>query len=476
VANYYPAITEAFYSNIPLLVLTADRPSDYIDIFDGQTIRQNAIFHQHSYGDFQLIEDDSEESDFKNKEIIQKAIELCFEKKGPIHINIPISEPLYDLVMEIPSFSTAEKTIQEKKYTLPSRLIAEWNTRSRILILVGTHPFSQELNTQLMQLAKNNSAVILCEANSNISNDKFFHHIDRYIFNFDSEDYRMFAPDLLITIGQNVVSKKVKQFLRQAQPQSHWHIDTYWQPDTYFCLTEKIEISANAFFGQFIKAINLDPQPYFQLWESLKDKRDKKHEAFLNSVGFSDFYLYYLLSMKIPENYQVHFSNSSAIRYAQLFDFEKQQVFCNRGTSGIDGSTSTAMGFAIKSKNPTVLVTGDIGFFYDINGLWNAYIPPFTRIIICNNGQGDIFNIIPGPKNANDNTLNEFITTKHHHHAEHLAKHFGFSYVKVDDDTTLGRILDNFFKPDSQPKILEVCTQEIENSEVLKSYFEFLKS
>ena len=169
----------------------------------------------------------------------------------------------------------------------------------------------------------------------------------------------------------------------------------------------------------------------------------------------------------------MHFSNSSAIRYAQLFDFQKNKTYCNRGTSGIDGSTSTAMGFAMKSKNPTVLVTGDVSFFYDINGLWNNYIPPYTRIIIFNNGGGDIFKIIPGPSSTN--ALDEFILTKHQKNAELLAKHFGFSYTKVEDEDTLSRVLDNFFKPDAKPKILEINTSRIENAEVLKEYFEFLK-
>lgn len=475
VANYYPAITEAYYANIPLLVLTADRPSEFIDVFDGQTIRQNNIFQQHSYGDFQLLEDHEEDAEFKNKEIIQKAVEICIEKSGPVHINIPLSEPLYDLTMEIPTFPSVEKKLQKKNFEIPSRLIAEWNTTKRILILVGTKDYSSELNVQLTQLAKNHTAVVLYEASSNIHHEKFFGHIDRYIFNFSEEDYKTYAPDLLITIGQNVVSKKVKQFLRKANPKQHWHIDPHWQPDTYFCLTEKINAKAEDFFAEFIGKINLEPQAFYNLWDNLKLKRDVKHNEFLNIVGFSDFYFYYLLSLKTPVHYNIHFSNSSAIRYAQLFDYNERQVYCNRGTSGIDGSTSTAMGFAIKAKSPTVLVTGDLSFFYDINGLWNPYIPPFTRIIVCNNGQGDIFKIIPGPSNANDNTLNEFITTKHHLHAEYIAKHFGLGYVKVDDDSTLGRVLDNFFKPDSKPKILEICTQEIENSQVLKNYFEFLK-
>lgn len=475
VANYYPAVTEAFYQNVPLLILTADRPTDFVDIFDGQTIRQKDIFHQHSYGDFQLLEDGKENAEDINFDIIKKAIELCFEKQGPVHINIPLEEPLYELVSELPSFPTVEKTIRHKEYEVPSNLIADWHTSQRIMLLVGTRDYSPELENQLTQLVKNHSVVVLSEANSNLYHEKFFRHIDRYIFNFTEEDYKKYAPDLLITIGQNVVSKKVKQFLRKARPKQHWHLDEVWQPDTYFSLTEKIEVKPEIFFSKLLKFINLEPRPYFNLWDVLRDKKDSKHELFLNKAEFSDFYFFNKASQTIPENYNIHFSNSSAIRYAQLFDFGKRKMYCNRGTSGIDGSTSTAMGFAIKNSNPTLLITGDLAFFYDINGLWNQYIPPFVRIIIFNNGEGNIFKIIPGPGNANPNTLDEFIATKHRKHAEHLAKHFGFSYIKVEDEPTLDRVLENFFKPDLQPKILEVNTYGKNSADVQKAYFEFMK-
>ncbi|SHH12079.1 2-succinyl-5-enolpyruvyl-6-hydroxy-3-cyclohexene-1-carboxylate synthase [Chryseobacterium oranimense] len=475
VANYYPAVTEAFYQNVPLLILTADRPTDYVDIFDGQTIRQKDIFHQHSYGDFQLLEDSKENAEDVNFDIIKKAIEQCFEKQGPVHINIPLEEPLYELVSELPSFPTVEKTIRHKEYEIPSNLIADWHTSQRIMILVGTKDYSPELESQLTQLVKNHSVVVLSEANSNLYHEKFFRHIDRYIFNFTEEDYKTYAPDLLITVGQNVVSKKVKQFLRSARPKQHWHLDEVWQPDTYFSLTEKIEVKPEVFFSKLLKFINLEPRPYFNLWDVLRDKKDARHEQFLNMVEFSDFYFFNKASQTIPENYNIHFSNSSAIRYAQLFDFGKRKMYCNRGTSGIDGSTSTAMGFAIKNANPTLLITGDLSFFYDINGLWNQYIPPFVRIIIFNNGEGNIFKIIPGPGNANPNTLDEFIATKHRKHAEHLAKHFGFSYIKVEDEPTLDRVLENFFKPDLQPKILEVNTYGKNSADVQKAYFEFMK-
>ena len=472
-ANYYPPITEAFYQNTPLLILTADRPTDYVDIFDGQTIRQKDLYQQHSYGDFQLLEDSAENADDENFAIIKKAIEVCFEKQGPVHINIPLEEPLYEMVSELPHFPPVEKTIRDTVYDLPPNLVAEWNTSKRILILVGTRDHSEELEMQLSQLVKNHSVVVLKEANSNLKHEKFFAHIDRYIFNFDEAAFKMYAPDLLITVGQNVVSKKVKQFLRKANPKNHWHIDEVWHPDTFFSLTEKIKTTPEKFFAKLLNFIALEPSPYFNLWDVLRDKRDVKHDEYCLRTRFSDFKFFEILSHKLPQNINLHISNSSAIRYAQLFDFQKNNIYCNRGTSGIDGSTSTAMGFAMKDKKQTVLVTGDISFFYDINGLWNNYIPPYTRIIVFNNGGGDIFKIIPGP--GSTNALDEFILTKHHKNAEYLAKHFGFAYTKVDDEDTLLRVLDNFFKHDEKAKILEVDTSEIENAEVLKGYFEFLK-
>ena len=384
-ANYYPAITEAFYQNIPLLILTADRPTDFVDLFDGQTIRQNEIYQQHSYGDFQLLEDGEANANDENFAIIKKAIELCYEKQGPVHVNIPLKEPLYNLVSELPNFPPVEKTIQKKEEEFLPNFAADWNLSKRIMILVGTRDYSEELEMLLSQLVKNHSVVVLKEANSNLRHDKFFGHIDRYIFNFNESDYQTYAPDLLITIGQNVVSKKIKQFLRAAKPKNHWHIDEFWHPDTFYSLTEKIKNKPEKFFSKLLNFISLEPSSYFNLWEVLRDKRDLKHQEYCLKSTFSDFQFYDILSQKLPENINLHFSNSSPIRYAQLFDFQKNNIYCNRGTSGIDGCTSTAMGFAMKDSKQTVLVTGELSFFYDINGLWNNYIPPYTRIIIFNN-------------------------------------------------------------------------------------------
>lgn len=472
-ANYYPAVTEAFYANVPILLLTADRPADFVDLFDGQTIRQKNLFHQHSYGDFELNEDETEEAERENFNLITTAASLCWQRQGPVHLNIPLAEPLYDFTEVLPVMPRAEVPLNPKKYQIPASLVAQWNTAKRILILAGTLSPNPELNGLLAQLVKNHSVVVLAEAQSNLAGAKIFGHTDRYIFGFEEEDFRTYAPDLLITIGQNVVSKKVKQFLRRASAKKHWHIDPHWHPDTYFSLSEKIAARPEVFFQQLLPQILLEPQPYFNLWQTLREKADRRHREYLAQTPFSDLEVFHRFAETLPADYAVHFSNSAPIRYAQLFDFGQNPVFCNRGTSGIDGSTSTAMGYALANENPTVLMAGDIGFFYDINGLWNQYIPASTRIIVVNNGGGDIFKIIPGPARAPE-PLRKFIATEHRHSVELMAENFGFEYEKATDSASLKEKLGNFYAPSERPKILEVQTWNEPNAEILKAYFRFV--
>lgn len=472
-ANYYPAVTEAFYANIPLLLLTADRPADFVDLFDGQTIRQKNLFHQHSYGDFELNEEDTEEAQAENFELISRAVTLCWERRGPVHINIPLAEPLYEFTESLPVMPRAELLLNQRPYQLPAALVAQWNTARRILVLAGTLAPNPELNNLLGQLVKNHSVVVLSEAQSNLEGSKIFGHTDRYIFGFDKEDFRKYAPDLLITIGQNVVSKKVKQFLRQATAKKHWHIDPHWHPDTYYSLSEKIAAPPEVFFRQLLPLVNLEPQPYYNQWNTLRERADRRHAEYLAGTPFSDLQVFHQFAEALPADYAVHFSNSAPIRYAQLFDFGKNPVFCNRGTSGIDGSTSTAMGYALADGQPVVLVTGDIGFFYDINGLWNQYLPASTRIIVVNNGGGDIFKIIPGPSRAAE-ALHTFIATEHRRSVELMARNFGFDYHKAADAAELQEVLKDFFAPSERPRILEVQTWDQPNAEILKGYFQFV--
>lgn len=474
-ANYYPAITEAFYQNIPLIVLTADRPEHLVDNFDGQTIRQKGLFEKHVHYSTQLSENESNEILVDNLGLIKKTITSCFHNSGPVHINMPFSEPLYEfqdtIDIEFEKFEITEKP----KFDLDlNELTQIWNSSEKKLILVGMQFPDEKLNFLLNEISEDNSVVVLTETTSNLYSEKFFNKIDQIIFPLSEKELKNFRPDLLITIGQNVISKKIKSFIRSHSPDYHWHIDEFWQPDTFQCLTHKIQIKATKFFEEFNSTFKHPESDYFRIWDKLRKIQQPKHAKYLENTVFSDLTVFEELINSFPEDYQIQYGNSSIIRYAQLFDHKiTNEIFCNRGASGIDGSTSTAAGAAMINKKSTLLISGDISFFYDSNGLWNNYIPKNFRIVIVNNGGGNIFRIIPGPENSG--VVESVFETRHHLTAEHLAKMFGFEYEHVDNHGDLKNVLKEFYLESEKPKILEINTSNIENAKILRDYFDFLK-
>jgi 2-succinyl-5-enolpyruvyl-6-hydroxy-3-cyclohexene-1-carboxylate synthase len=213
---------------------------------------------------------------------------------------------------------------------------------------------------------------------------------------------------------------------------------------------------------------------YSQLAQDIKAYRQKKSVEYLAKIPFSDLKVFEKILPVIPNDYQLHISNSSPIRYAQLFDIEKSiEVYSNRGTSGIDGSTSTAIGAAVGNKKPCVFIAGDIGFLYDSNALWNNYIPNNFKIILINNGGGGIFRILPGHKETP--VFNTFFETSHCLTAEHLAKMYGFNYLTASNEATLEKSLKDLFSQDDKPTLLEVFTPTLENDKILLNYFKALE-
>ncbi len=166
-------------------------------------------------------------------------------------------------------------------------------------------------------------------------------------------------------------------------------------------------------------------------------------------------------------------SNSSAIRYSQLFDIDKSiNVYCNRGTSGIDGSTSTAIGASINYKHNTVL-SQRFKFLLRQQCFVERFIPLNFRIILINNRGGGIFKILT--KDNSSELFKKFFETKHHLSAKELCKMYGFDFYESDDESKLKLILNDFYQPSNKPKLLEVVTDSIYNQDYLLNYFEFIK-
>ncbi len=470
--NYYPAFAEAFYSQIPLIVISADRPFSKIDIGDGQTIRQMNVFQNHSLYNANLTEGESNENDSK----INNAINIAYTQKGPTHINAPFEEPLYQTVRKmtvdptISAFSKVYKTIAIDDIIAYTNL---WNSATKKLIVVGVNA-PNEIDEEITNaIANDPSIIVMTETTSNWHHPSFLTNIDTIITPFKEKDFKAFQPDILITFGGMIVSKRVKAFLRQYKPKHHWHIDSLRAYNTFGCLNHHFEASPNDFFNQILPFTKTVLSDYFEKGKAVKKLRIINHQKYLDKIPFSDLKAFEIIMPSLPKNSMLQLSNSSPIRYAQLFPIDSSiSVFSNRGTSGIDGSTSTAIGAAVMSKRQTVLITGDVGFIYDSNGLWNDYVPKNFKIILINNGGGGIFRILPGHQETK--VYNTFFETAHCHTAEHLAKMYGFEYSIASDAESLNSALDTLFSQNEKPSILEVFTPTLQNDKILLQYFKEL--
>lgn len=468
--NYYPAFAEAFYSQIPLVVLSADRPQHKIDIGDGQTIRQENVFANHSLFNANLSENNSPENDH----LVQMALHTSVVKKGPVHINVPFEEPLYETVSELQVHpKIIEFSTEEKPFVMDTATLAVWKSASKKLVLVG-ELFPNSVEQHYLELLANDpSVVVLTEKTSNLHHPTFIDQIDTLITPFDEADFKAFQPEIVVTFGGMVVSKRIKAFLRKYKPEHHWHIDELRAYDTFGALKNHFETKINVFLSQLLTEDTFE-STYKSGILSIWKNRVAKHKEYNSKIPFSDFKVFDFICKNLPENCQLQVSNSSAIRYIQLFDVASSiPVFCNRGTSGIDGSTSTAIGASVVSTLPTVLITGDIGFLYDSNALWNNYIPSNFKIILINNGGGGIFRILPGHEETE--TFNTYFETSHQLNASHLAKMYGLHYFKATDETSLDQQFSIFLAQNEKPSILEIFTPEKVNDLVLLDFFRKLK-
>lgn len=472
VLNYFPAVAEAYYSQIPLVIISADRPKEKIDIGDGQTIQQEDVFGNHSLYNANLSIEANEENDIKINEAINKA----FTKKGPTHINAPFEEPLYDTV-SLTEIDTTIATFGKiyRNIPLPDIIAATniWNTSRKKMILVGTLDPNSIDKEILNKLAKDPSVVIMAECTSNLHHSSIFNHIDRIITPFTPEDFEALAPEVLLTFGGMVVSKRIKAFMRNYTPSNHWHVDRLRAYDTYNALTHHFEANPNDFFNQFLPYTKKVESNYHEQMSSISHLRQQKHTQYLKQIPFCDFKAFELIFKKISHHTLLQIGNSSPIRYAQLLPVHPSvEVFCNRGTSGIDGATTTAIGAAVVAQKDTLFITGDVSFFYDSNALWNQYIPKNFKIIIINNGGGGIFRILPG--HQENEVFNKYFETSHCLTAEHLAKMYQFKYQSAHSIESLEKEMLTFFQKDDTPKILEIFTPTLENNIILKQYFKSL--
>lgn len=472
--NYAPAIAEAYYQQVPLIVLSADRPDHLIDQGDGQAIQQQNVFQNYIRKSVHLAEkiESNKESEAYQEMVFEAIHQAMYPVCGPVHINVPLDEPLYGL-KEKENVSLIKYKPIIKSDSLSddylSELKSKWQKAEKKMIIVGQHLPDDRLNEVLIELAKQ-GLVILTETTSNIHSKNFVSHIDQVLSQINTQNEDLLFPDLVISLGNHIVSKKIKAWLRSDKDYQHWHISPdYKAPDTFFHLTEHIR-SKESILLDLLKEEDKGSSIYAKRWSKIAKQTNKLHKQFIEQIPYSDLMVFSELEKAIPKGIQMHFSNSTPIRYSQLFDFKKNIIDSNRGVSGIDGSVSAALGQSLCFNSQTILVTGDLSFFYDSNALWNHYIHSNFKIILINNGGGGIFRFLEGPLRSGKIDLFE---TPHKRFARTLVHEAGMEYrICLEDHELAESLQDLIDSPNAQ--LLEIFTPREINDKVLKDYFNYL--
>lgn len=483
--NYYPAIAEAFYQRIPLVVFTADRPKAWINQGDGQTIVQEDLYKNHINYSVNL-EDNIETPDYHwyiKRELSAAFHQAKGKSKGPIHINVAFTEPLYgqieiktEIEEEIISFERPKLSLSTQQEILVEET---WKKYSKKMIICGQMSPNLKLQAQLERLSEDHSVAILVENTSNLVHRNFNHCIDRSLNSISEDELENFSPDVLIYLGGAIVSKKIKAFLRKNKAEVHWKVGSdFPNMDTFQTLTHSFELEASDFIT-FLNKIEKQTQASFGLkWKQLDYLTQEKAKIYFEKEAvYSDLSVFNKILDCVPESSNLHLANSSVIRYSLLFDpISSIHYWCNRGTSGIDGSTSTAAGAAFLSKEKwNTLISGDMSFFYDSNAFWNHVLSPNLRIFLINNGGGSIFKIIPGPDSTEEQ--NDFFVYPNTFQAEYLCKNFNIGYSKAQSIEEIDSQLHDFytFEEKGRPKVMEIFTSNIENENILKDFFKKIK-
>lgn len=480
--NYYPAISEAYYRSIPLLVLTADRPAAWINHGDGQTIVQRDVFKNHILGSLEFDEDLFEQKTIETHQV-ELATLLSVTKaawKGPIHVNVGLNEPLYKTVEKTKDYSKRFAIeLQPKRIAkaIMTDIVQEIN-RSKVLVLCGQMEQNPKLQQELIKLSSFPNIVVLVENTSNMQHERFIHCIDRTLNGFDLTN-DAYKPNILITIGGAVVSKRIKAYLRTVGIQKHYKIGAEFpEMDTYRSLSQAFDLAPSDFFEQLNEyELLANSHNYNGKWKAVDIvAKDRSLDYTSECPRLTDLQVFQSVQDFLPDNSVLHLANSSVVRYAQLFDpLPGVRYESNRGTSGIDGSTSTALGAAIiNSKRQHVLISGDISFIYDSNALWFEPFPSNFKMLVIQNYGGGIFQIIPGP--ADSKQRKKYFEAKQVKSPASIAKAFGLQAKTVSTLKELTEFLPLFFDPSCEIQVLEVQTDDVHNAKDLDRYFEFLRN
>jgi 2-succinyl-5-enolpyruvyl-6-hydroxy-3-cyclohexene-1-carboxylate synthase len=450
--NYGPAIAEAYYQRVPLIVISADRPARLIDQQDSQTIRQNDMFRNIVNGSYTLPEEPQTDLEFNEiAQTVRQAFQAAlYPEPGPVHINVPIDEPLYEntlsakpRVTTLPICSSSEEKLSDDEFAY---LINLWLQSQKKMVVCGQQAGDEALNTALKKFAPDNQVVVVAENLSNLLAEEFIDRPDQQILNTDESSLAEMAPELIFSFGGHLVSKQLKSLLRKFPAAHHFRFDGQMRDiDTYQNLTREFGESPVSFFSRFVQAVGIPPsEGYRKRWQGAW-KNEESDPEYRAVKGLFD---------GVPQNSIVHLGNSMAVRHVQRLPIRDDLIYqSNRGVAGIDGCLSTAAGVASATDRMVLCLLGDLSFAYDSNGLWNKALPENLRIAVINNNGGGIFKRLKGPSESPG--FEDFFVADHPVNLEFLTKAYGLDYL-LCDEKEVRTTSEQFFAKSDRALVLEI--------------------
>lgn len=479
--NYLPAIAEAYYRKIPLIVISADRPIEWIDQDDSQTIKQFEVMNNFVKGSYDISDKETPSEIWYYNRVVNDALILATKgRKAPVHINIRLTEPLGNLIdikeKESPRVISVVQSRGDIPVSLARNLASRLASPAKVMIIAGFLSPDNKLNKALNKISHLPNIIILTESISNLYGSNFISTIDSVLSIMTEKQKRESLPDIVITLGGAIVSRHIKTYLRTNPLKEHWHVGlTHTTIDCFCALTERIDMEPSIFFQQLASGLQPyknDISSYRQIWLNFREKSVLTHDSYIKTIPWSDLKAFSILTSIIPRDCNIQISNGTPIRYMQLFaDSHFHRSDCNRGVSGIDGSTSTAVGASMAALyTTTVLISGDMSASYDIGALEYAKLTPNLRIIIMMNGGGSIFRFIPSTGYLPQ--MPEYMAIGKELPIEKLASAFGLSFFEADSKEALLHVFPDFMSPHrNKAAILAIYTPTDLNIRVLKDYF-----
>lgn len=478
--NYAPAVAEAYYQGVPLIVVSADRPIQWIDQDDSQTLRQDEALTNYvkkSYSIPAFGEDIPEMLWFVNRIANDAVLEACGRKPGPVHINVHLGEPLGQkikkecisprIINAIIGDSVANKEIIKE---LSNTLV-----ESKVMLVAGFCLPDAGLQKAVSDFCKLPNVTVMAETISNLHLESEAYCVDSVLTAYQDDYLDTLAPDIVISLGGALVSRKLKEYLRRNSGKiQHWGIGyTHTTVDPFMSLSLRIEVETSRFFRNLYPLLKRRIKThkegnYADLWKNLKRKSHEAKSQYIRRSPWSELKAFDILLNAIPTKSNLFLSNGTTIRYAQIINYPLPHAsYCNRGVSGIDGSTSTAIGGALKFKGETLLITGDLSMSYDIGSLGIKRIPNNFKIIVIDNQGGGIFRFIPSTSHLTE--LEEYLCQPPMLPLEDLAKGYGWKFWECYDEPSLKKNLQEFFNCNNKC-ILKIYCDGVISAEILKGY------